>query len=220
MTAGTTIMGHGRATDQGVIVTAATAGSTDRDDAAVVRLSWVQLSPVRSVAGGTVTTSGKGLAHSQADQSTTVGVMATGARIVYFRICQIGQRRRITVARVAAIRAGDGHQGCMIRSFRVSRFPAVSVTGGAITTGGKGLADCVADQSTAVGVMTAAAIIMNLRINPVDERGGIAVAVATTSQTDGYQSRMVRCCGVVRLPATSMAAAAITRCGLADSKTD
>jgi len=89
------------------------------------------------------------------------------------------------------------------------------VTGGAVTAGGEILTRSAADQA-AIGVMTAAAGVVNLRIAGIDQWRRITVTVAAagaggTGTDNGHQRGVVRGIGGVgHRPGVGMTSQAVT----------
>jgi len=110
-------------------------------------------------------------------------------------------------------------------SMGVGHMDAIKVgtmTGRAVTSGSEVLTDGTADQST-VSIVTAGAVIVNLRVGRVSERRRIAVTVRTTASTDLNQGIVTRNIGGVgHNPAISVTGRAVSagRKGLADRQAD
>lgn len=134
VTAGTGVMGIGCAAEQGVVVTAATAGRGNLNQIAVVRDAG-RMGEVKAagVTAGAVSTGDEVLTNRQTDQSTVDAVTA-GTGIVHLRISRIGQWWRIVVA-VATAGRSNLNQAVVARSVGcMGRFPATGVTAITVAT--------------------------------------------------------------------------------------
>ena len=113
---------------------------------------------------------------------------------------------------VGAEGRGDLNQAVVTRNVGgVSRFPSISMAGGAITTSREVFADCAVDTSTN-GIVTAATGVVHLGITAIDQWRWVTMTTATGSSGHCHQICVTR--GVARVgrfPGSVMAGGTIAR---------
>jgi len=195
VTGHTTSMGLQCDTVKGVVMTAGTAGRGYLYQCAVVRSTGgVGCFPSVGVTGRAVPTDREGFANRAADQTAVCCAVAVRAVIKVCRRGRTGQGILVTAGTVVG--AGGCHQSAVIRSCGMDATPHAAMTGRAVASGSEVLTDRSADQRT-VSIVTAGAVIVNLRVGCVSERRRIAVTARTTASTDLHQGVVARNIGGV-----------------------
>ena len=90
----------------------------------------------------------------------------------------------------------------------MSRFPAIGVAGGAVSTSGEVLTNRQTDQNAAIGVVTGG----TGEVGPHTDQG-VVVTVRTGDPADSHQSRMIRCERMDSRPTVGMTAGTIASGG-------
>jgi hypothetical protein len=90
----------------------------------------------------------------------------------------------------------------------MDRCKISTMAGSAVAPGSKGLTNRQAAQG-AIGFMTAATVIMHLRIRCIGKRWRIAVAAGTACCADSYKGAMVNACRMDRCKVSTMTGGAV-----------
>ncbi len=156
---GATIVRFRRTADQGIIMAKATGGAADRDYIAVIRLTRVQVPPVRGVASPAGSAGSEGFASGNTDQGT-IGPVTAGAGIVNFRVVRIDEWRWIAVTGITTVGPCYCHDSDMINdrlSMNIVKISAVAIGTFSCPTGGiaigSGTQDSCDRQVTVVAVV-------------------------------------------------------------------
>jgi len=206
VTGGTGVMGIHFGADQSVIVTGGTGGAAHSNDATVNRGIHVQGIPVTGMTGRTVATGKHGLTKRQALEAA-VGIVTGGTGVMGAGRCAV----QGVIMTAGTGGSGNLNQVAVIRNVGdMDRIKAIGMTGGTIATGGEVFTAGNAAQA-AVGVVTAAAGVMHLRITGIGQWRRIIVTGRAVGRSNLNQTRVVRSInGMVRFPRASMTGGTVT----------